>query len=131
MNAKDAIHLAHEGSDKERMTFPDVIGLLMSVGVERYHCDLVRAERTYYMPNGETDCLSSPPYAAEAAADFSSSGVNAAIRAIQAGQIGYRAFCDRVLAAGCVGYLVSMPGRRAVYYGRSGETFVEPFPGAA
>lgn len=31
---------------------------------------------------------------------------------------------------GCVGYHVSLAGRRAVYYGRSGETHVEQFPPA-
>jgi uncharacterized protein YbcV (DUF1398 family) len=130
MNAKDPVRAAHDGSDGERMTFPEVVAILMAAGVERYHCDLVRAERTYYMPDGHTECFASPPHAVAAANDFSGAGVNAAIREIQAGKIGYRGFCDRVLEAGCVGYLVSMPGLRTVYYGRSGETFVEPFPGA-
>jgi len=33
-----------------------------------------------------------------------------------------------VVAAGCTGYLVSFPGQRAVYFGRTGETHVEHFP---
>ena len=40
----------------------------------------------------------------------------------------YAAFCDRVTAAGCAGYLVSLPGRRVVYFGRTAETHVEHFP---
>lgn len=35
------------------------------------------------------------------------------------------------MAAGCAGYLVSLPGRRVVYYGRTGETHVELIPAAA
>ena len=35
---------------------------------------------------------------------------------------------EKVLAAGCVGYIVSIVGRRAVYFGRSAETHVELFP---
>ena len=35
---------------------------------------------------------------------------------------------ERAKRAGCAGYLVSFPGRRAVYFGRTGETHVELFP---
>ena len=30
--------------------------------------------------------------------------------------------------AGCAGYFVSIPGKRVVYYGRTGETHVEIIP---
>jgi len=62
---------------------------------------------------------------------FSAAGVDAAVRAIQAQKIQYREFCERIAAAGCVGYTVSLTGRRAVYYGRTGESHVEMFPGTA
>ena len=62
---------------------------------------------------------------------FSATGVEAAVRAVQAGAIPYRTFCERVVAAGCVGYHVSIVGRRVVYYGRTGDSHVEWFPGAA
>jgi hypothetical protein len=29
------------------------------------------------------------------------------------------------MAAGCAGHLISFPGRRALYFGRTGETRVE------
>ena len=57
--------------------------------------------------------------------------MEAAIRAVQGGRLDYKGFCERILAAGCVGYHVSLAGRRCVYYGRTGETHVEMFPGAA
>lgn len=66
-----------------------------------------------------------------AAATFHTEGVEAAIRAIQAGQIGYKEFCARIMRAGCVSYIVSLAGRRAVYYGRTGDFHIEPFPHAA
>ena len=44
--------------------------------------------------------------------------------------IKYREFCDRIAASGCVGYFVSFAGHRAAYYGRTGDTYVEWFPGA-
>ena len=115
-------------SDAEQATFPHIIGQLMGVGVERYHADLCRAEKTYFLPSGEshvTACLHAP---AEPAMVFSAQKVEAAIRASQAQQITYQEFCRRVLAAGCVGYMVSLVGRRAVYYGRSGDMHIEHFP---
>jgi hypothetical protein len=38
---------------------------------------------------------------------------------------------EPVAQASCVGYMVPLAGRRAVYYGRTGESYVEPFPAAA
>jgi uncharacterized protein YbcV (DUF1398 family) len=50
------------------------------------------------------------------AAAFAANGVAAAVRAIQQKKIGYREFCERIAQAGCVGCMVSLAGRRAVYY---------------
>jgi uncharacterized protein YbcV (DUF1398 family) len=61
--------------------------------------------------------------------DFSAEGVEKAVRAIQRQEIGYRKFCRLIADAGCVGYFVSLTGRRAVYYGRTGDEDVEWFPG--
>ncbi|UFN50843.1 DUF1398 domain-containing protein [Roseomonas sp. OT10] len=116
-----------QGSDEGRLDFPEVLRRLSAAGIERYHADLARAERTYYLPDGRSHRLPAQAGGAAAAA-FSATGVEAAIRAVQARSLSYREFCDRIGAAGCVGYLVSIPGRRAVYYGRTGETHVEPFP---
>lgn len=116
------------GSQSARMTFPEVLERLAAVGIERYHADLCRHENTYYAPDGDA-CVVPGGHLNDAPADvFAASGVEDAIRASQRGEIDYRTFCERVAAAGCAGYLVSLHGRRAVYYGRSGETFVEPFP---
>ena len=65
-----------------------------------------------------------------AALKFSAEGVEKAVRAIQRQQIAYREFCRLIADAGCVGYFVSLAGRRAVYYGRTGDEHVEWFPGA-
>lgn len=118
-------------SDAERMSFPEVVDRLARAGIERYHADLVRAEKTYYLPGGASRVVPSKPTATRPAAAFSAAGVEAAVRAIQAQRIGYGEFCARITAAGCVGYTVSLAGRRAVYQGRTGETYVEPFPGTA
>ncbi|MGA9658183.1 MAG: DUF1398 family protein, partial [Asticcacaulis sp.] len=105
-----------------------VVGRLMAVGVERYHTDLQRSEKTYFLPTGESYLLATHTISETPAPQFSAEGVAAAVRQIQAGKIHYIRFCEDIMRAGCVGYIVSLSGQRAVYYGRSGETYVEPFP---
>jgi uncharacterized protein YbcV (DUF1398 family) len=128
---EDVIKVVQEctdGSDQERVTFPEVVANLAGAGVERYHADLLRAEKIYYLPSGESQRVQAAPIAAVPPAAFTADGVAAAVRAIQQQQIKYREFCERIAEAGCVGYLVSLAGRRAVYYGRTGDSYVEPFP---
>ncbi len=127
---KDVIVEATRASDEERVTFGDVVVKLMRAGVERYHADLLRGEKTYYLPDGESEVVAGDPVSVGPAHDFSAAGVEAAVRDIQAGKIQYRAFCARIASAGCVGYHVSLAGQRAIYYGRTGNSHIEWFPGA-
>jgi uncharacterized protein YbcV (DUF1398 family) len=119
-----------EGSDQERLSFPEVVMKLAQAGVERYHADLTRAEKIYYLPSGESHRVAAAEVEATPSSAFAADGVAAAVRAIQQKQIEYREFCERIAKAGCVGYMVSLAGRRAVYYGRTGDNYVEPFPAA-
>jgi uncharacterized protein YbcV (DUF1398 family) len=61
---------------------------------------------------------------------FDAGEVEAMVRWAQSGDAAYSyaAFCARVKAAGCAGYIVSFPGRRVLYFGRTAETHVEHFP---
>jgi len=120
-----------DGSDRGTMRFPEVVSRLAAAGVERYVADLVRGDKTFYRPDGASAVVASEPLARVPAARFDAAGVDTAIRAVQAGTVTYGQFCAAIGDAGCVGYLVSLAGRRAVYFGRTGETHVEPFPGAA
>jgi uncharacterized protein YbcV (DUF1398 family) len=129
-NVKEVMVEASRASDEERVTFGEVVMSLMKAGVERYHADLLRGERTYYLPNGESEIVAGDVVDVAPAEAFSAGGVDAAVRSIQAGQIQYKTFCNRVAEAGCVGYHVSLVGKRAVYYGRTGDSHVEWFPGA-
>ena len=117
-----------KASAEERITFPEVVAKLNQAGIERYHADLVRSEKTYFLPDGSSEVVPNSTISPVPADTFSADGVEAAVRAIQSGLIQYKAFCERIAAAGCVGYMVSLAGRRAVYYGRTGETYVESFP---
>ncbi len=127
---KNVMIEASRASDEERVTFPEVVMKLMQAGVERYHADLVRGDKTYYLPNDESEVVPGEAVDTAPAGVFSAAGVDAAVRAIQAGQIRYRTFCNRIAEAGCVGYHVSLAGQRAIYYGRTGDSHVEWFPGA-
>jgi uncharacterized protein YbcV (DUF1398 family) len=127
--AKDVVRKMTKASDGERITFPQVVKALIDAGVERYHADLVCSSRTFYMPDRTFEIVPCHKVGAAAQA-FSAGGVEAAVRAIQAGKIQYREFCKQIAAAGCVGYCVSLVGRRAIYYGLTGDSLVERFPGA-
>lgn len=115
-------------SDTSALTFPQVVAKLMEAGVEWYHADLLRAEKTYYMPDGESHAVTNAALSRTPARQFSAAGVEGAVRAIQAQAITYKEFCERIGAAGCVGYFVSFPGRQAIYFGRTGASHIEPFP---
>lgn len=117
-------------SDENRESFPVIVGRLIEAGIERYHADLVRSEKTFYLPNGASETVPSEVIDVKPATTFSAAGVEAAVRAAQAGTINYKTFCERVLVSGCVGYHVSIAGRRVTYYGRSGDSHVEWFPAA-
>jgi uncharacterized protein YbcV (DUF1398 family) len=128
MNVQTVVEECTRGSDEERLSFPQVVGKLMEAGVERYHADLIRGEKTYYLPDGQSIVVHAKPHSWKPAAAFSAAGVDAAVRAVQKQQIQYGEFCERIAAAGCTGYFVSLAGRRAVYFGRTAETHVELFP---
>jgi uncharacterized protein YbcV (DUF1398 family) len=127
-NVIAVIEACTRGSDEGRMSFPEVVGKLQEAGVERYDTDLVRSEKTFYLPTGESVVVPCKLPTRQPAAAFSAAQTEAAIRTIQAGKIDYSEFCERILAAGCSSYLVSLVGRRVVYFGRTAESHIEPMP---
>jgi len=133
MNAhvKTVVEDCTKASDEARLAFPQIVQNLMAAGIERYHADLLRAEKTYYLPDGGSHVVANAPLDRTPARAFSAAGVEASVRASQSGQITYKEFCTRIAEAGCVDYIVSLTGRRAVYFGRTGESHVELFPAAA
>ncbi len=130
-NVTEIMQECTNASDQERISFPEVVTKLSQAGVERYHADLLRAEKIYYLPSGESHRVPAAAVQTTPAPAFAADAVEAAVRAIQQRKIQYREFCERIAQAGCVGYMVSLAGRRAVYYGRTGDCYVEPFPAAA
>jgi uncharacterized protein YbcV (DUF1398 family) len=129
---KEVARATLEGSESGAITFPQSVGMLMESGFDGYAVDFRRSTRVYYMPDGEAIELETERTPTPVAEHFDAGAIKEAVREAQALVSGYTysGFCAKVAAAGCAGYLVSFPGRRVLYYGRTGETHTEYFPGA-
>jgi uncharacterized protein YbcV (DUF1398 family) len=112
--------------------FPVVVGRLAAAGVTSYTADLVTLRKTYYdaatQSHDEAMPLTEVPDIAPA---FDGERVAANVKAIQQKEIGYAEFLRRIMAAGCSHYEVFLHGRKAMYFGRDGAFYTEPFPAKA
>jgi uncharacterized protein YbcV (DUF1398 family) len=108
--------------------FPKIVARLSEAGVASYTADLVSLRNTYYGADRESYNealpLAAPPAIAGA---FDATAVAAAVKMIQRGEIGYTEFLRRIMGAGCAHYEVFIKGGKAMYFGRDGEFYTEPF----
>jgi uncharacterized protein YbcV (DUF1398 family) len=125
---QEAIREAAIGSSEGRLHFGQVIGLLMQAGVESYLADYRALRTTYYLPGGETLDVDLAAPEVEIGNDFDAPAIKAAILGSQQGIVKYPEFKRLSRQAGCIGYMVWVAGRHVTYFGRRGETHVEPFP---
>lgn len=111
-------------------TFPEIVAALAAVGFETYAVDFRRAVATFYLADGGSVEVATPRAATPVSDALDTQALIAAIRQAQTLAPGYTygGFCEMAKAAGCLGYLVSFPGRRAIYLGRDGGLHVERFP---
>jgi uncharacterized protein YbcV (DUF1398 family) len=116
------------GSEDDSLDFPQQLAKLSAVGIEGYYADLRAGRKTYYLPNGENLDIDSVSPVVPVAEHFDAARVETAVRQSQAGTHSYKEFCSKVMAAGCPAYIVSILGRRVVYFGRTAEFHVEHFP---
>jgi uncharacterized protein YbcV (DUF1398 family) len=124
----DVMHEVLAESQAGKLTFPEVVRRLLEVGVESYFCDLASGHETFYMPDGQTHVEKMSLPLAAIAADYSSTGLLAAIRGAQADTIRYPEFMKRSAAAGVIAYWSFLTGKKVIYFGRKGESHVEEFP---
>jgi uncharacterized protein YbcV (DUF1398 family) len=124
--AETCLLAAHDGS----LSFPEIIGGLVSAGFEGYTVDYRRNTQIFYLPDGDSVERPMPPSAGTVGAAFEAAEIERLVRWAQAkpADYSYVAFSAKAKAAGCAGYLVSFLGRRFVYFGRTAETHVEHFP---
>ena len=130
-NWKELARTTIEASESGTMDFGQIVKLLMDAGLDGYAVDYRRSTRTFYLPDGQSLVLDASPTASSVAEHFDGDTVKEAIREAQTKAVGYtfKGFCEKVVLAGCAGYLVSFLGKRVLYYGRTGETHTEYFPG--
>ncbi|CAN2535565.1 hypothetical+protein [Methylocapsa aurea] len=132
MNAllSDIAESCLRAAESDGMAFPEIVGRLMNAGFESYAIDFRRATATYYLPDGDSLILPAHLHRAPIAPSLNAAALREAIREAQQSAPGYtyRGFCEKAMAGGCCGYVVSFSGRRAVYFGRDAETHVECFP---
>lgn len=119
-----------QGAENGSKSFPEIVGALIAAGFESYLVDYRRAAAIYYLADGDSVELPTHRIDSPVAAEFDAAAIQAAIREAQQLADGYTylGFCRKTAAAGCAGYIVSFSGRRALYFGRTGETHVEHFP---
>jgi uncharacterized protein YbcV (DUF1398 family) len=111
--------------------FPIVVQKLAGAGVAGYTADLIKLRKTYYGTERESADEPMPLTDAPAiAARFDEAAVTGNVKAIQRGEIGYAEFLRRIMHAGCANYRVFIDGRKAMYFGRDGDFYTEPFPAA-
>lgn len=127
-STKQIIEESIAGSYAGTRSFPAHVMAVASQGVESYRVDFRQHASTYFLPDGDSHTVDMPSHAVAIADAFDESAVVTTIRAVQQSQIDYPAFIDRVMRAGCVGYVVWIAGRHVAYFGRRGETYIEPFP---
>ena len=116
------------GSIEGKLRFPQVLEKLAAIGVESYHADLYRKEKTYYLPDGESHAEELAFGSYEVASTFDVNGVRRALLRVQQQQSSYIEFIAEISAAGVAHYWVYLEGKRAIYTSRRGEEWVEWFP---
>jgi uncharacterized protein YbcV (DUF1398 family) len=130
MNTKNITETARKTLDGE-ISFPEVVGQLLTAGVEYYHVDYVGMKKTFYSAEGDAvitpiNYEGLPPVAA----DFDTAAVRADILDSQRNNQPYRDFTRRAMEAGVQGYFAFLRGMRVIYFGRQGDEHTEWFPNA-
>jgi uncharacterized protein YbcV (DUF1398 family) len=126
----DVIHEVMTKTQAGEMTFPEVVGRLLGVGVESYFIDYAMGIERIYMADRTTRSEAMTLPRRPIAEDFSEARLVEAIRGAQADTIRYPEFARRAAEAGVIGYWAYLTGKKVIYFGRKGEAHVEDFPRA-
>ena len=107
---------------------PEVLGRLMTVGVESYFADYRNQSTTYYLSSNEAYTVPMTMPSIETPTSFNKEGVVSAIRGAQSDMVRYPEFLKLTISAGCIGYIVWITGKHVSYFGRQGQVHIEHFP---
>lgn len=113
------------------LSFPQIVGQLLSEGVDDYQVDYRARQFRFYGINGGVVIapltFEGLPGVAEV---FDAAVLRAAIRDSQQHGQSFREFSRRAMLAGVQSYFACLRGQRVVYLGRLGDQHTEWFPGA-
>ena len=123
-----AMHEVTVATEEGKMTFPQVVGRLLEVGVESYLVDFAARRKTFYLADWATHTEPMTLEPGPVAGEWNGAALVAAIRGAQADTVRYPEFVQRSRAAGVVGYWAFLTGKRVTYLGRKGEQHIEVFP---
>lgn len=115
-------------SEEGKITFPEVVGRLDKAGIESYAANLLVPNKIYYAGDESHEVSLKLKADRKVGAAFKQEDVIKALRAIQGSQIDYQEFLKKIMEAGVIFYLVFIKGRKAIYFGRHGEQYIENFP---
>lgn len=127
---QSAIYNAAREAGEGNMTLAELAEKFGALSVERFHVDLVRGETTVYQGNYVAVLPAYAP-AQRPAPEFSAADIDIALIGTEDGACAYPTFCELVLAAGCVGFMVFIVGQRTLYYGEAGEVLSKANPEGA
>lgn len=128
LNTKEVIEKCAQQSHAGLLTFPELLGCLVEVGVESYFADYRNQSTTYYLSSNGALSIPMEMPSIEIPNSFNKDGVVSAIRGAQSDEVRYPEFLRLTMTAGCVGYIVWIAGRHVSYFGRQGEVHTEHFP---
>jgi uncharacterized protein YbcV (DUF1398 family) len=129
-NLHGVAQAAFEGSAANTLTFPEGVKMIAAAGFNGYLVDYRSGTRTYHHSNGEVFTFQGDVYTPVDA--FDAGILRTAINEAQLSVPGYayQGFSHKVTErGGAAGYLVSIVGKRVLYFGVNGETYTEHFPG--
>ena len=127
---KDVIEEATRASDEERVTFGEVVLKLTHAGVERYHADLLRGEKTYYLPDGELAVVAGAPSPLLRRTRFQRRASTRRCATFKPARFNIAPFVRASLRPAASAIMCPLPDSAPFYYGRTGDCHVEWFPGA-
>ena len=111
-----------------KIGFGENVKRLLSAGAVWYYVDLVQLKKVSYgVDDAHTESLplKDPGRAGDR---FSETAIIGAIAATQRKEIDYPEFLRKLIAGGCVYYVIFMKGRKMAYVGSLGESHEEDFP---
>ncbi|MFM6927085.1 MAG: DUF1398 family protein [Bdellovibrio sp.] len=109
-----------------RMPFFSLIATLEKMAVESYRVDIAQQLTCYHMLNGEV-MSESFHFEGEIAQDFDDGEIRSAISDLKKTHLEYKEFLKRIMNAGITSYTIYMKGRKIIFYGRNGDSYLENF----